>query len=502
MTDERLETLAVGTAASLFFLAFHSTYYNFDGVACAVAVDLGNPRYLAHGNHLLYGLAGFAFDRAWRLFGYRGPALLVLQTLDSLLGGATVAAVWRLLARARARPLARIAACAGLALSQAFWLWSLEAQVYMLSALFLVLAATQALEPSPRPGRLGFWHAMACLGHVGAVMFWPASAYALWRSRAGRRGALACAGAWTLTLGAAYAAAGAFFVKPSGFADARVWLLGSAALKVDHSFTWYGGYSWSGLKDWAVMSSRIFSDSGLLGLGGLALAALGAWRSRRGHEVRTVLLWLAGYAVLFTSWQPSIMVYRVVDLPALWILTALGLSAAGPALLGAAAVFVAALGVFNWRAAIAPACDPARNAVYEDSLWIGGVTPDDAWIVSSGLYQVYAPYFAHRRPLNLRYFDRQPQALSARLDALAKAGEPVFVPSSVMAADPWSAQPLRAYGLTEAGRRGQTVLYRVMKGKPSGSRTKKLKTAAADKKGPNGIGSDLVSRPRAMSQTP
>ena len=76
----------VGAAAALFYLAWPSSFYNMDGVACAIAVELGDLRHLVHGNHVLYGLVGLAFHRLWQLLGYQGPAILPLQTLNSLIG--------------------------------------------------------------------------------------------------------------------------------------------------------------------------------------------------------------------------------------------------------------------------------------------------------------------------------------------------------------------------------------------------------------------------------
>src|SRR5688572_30085414 len=81
---------AAGAAASLLYLSTPSSFFNFDGVACAVAVELGLTRYLTHGNHLAYGLVGLAWDSLWRAFGYLGPAIYPLQALNSLLGGANV----------------------------------------------------------------------------------------------------------------------------------------------------------------------------------------------------------------------------------------------------------------------------------------------------------------------------------------------------------------------------------------------------------------------------
>ena len=108
----------LGTCAALLYLCFHSTFYNFDGVACAIAVELGDLRHLAHGNHLAYGLLGWAWTGAWRLLGFTGPALLCLQVLDSLLGGLAAGLFCRfLLRRLRLSPAAAVSASSASRLS-------------------------------------------------------------------------------------------------------------------------------------------------------------------------------------------------------------------------------------------------------------------------------------------------------------------------------------------------------------------------------------------------
>ena len=60
--------------------------WNFDGVACAAALELGNPIYYFHANHLLYGFFGALFwkavqplhvDRALPAVGQLHPGHLV-----------------------------------------------------------------------------------------------------------------------------------------------------------------------------------------------------------------------------------------------------------------------------------------------------------------------------------------------------------------------------------------------------------------------------------------
>ncbi|MBI4678563.1 MAG: hypothetical protein HY748_13375 [Elusimicrobia bacterium] len=483
-----------GAAVGMAYLGTHSYFYNFDGVACAVAVELSDLRHLTHGNHLGYGVAGLAFFKLWQAFGYDGPALLTLQALDSLLGAASAGIFCALLLDLGIGPVAAALATAGLAFSYAWWFWSLEAQVYMLGCLFTALAAREALSPEPRPVRTGAWQALAILGHVGHLMLAPAAVYLLATSPSAaepgaRRRALVRYGlALCLPVLTAYLLAALFCVRPGSWDEVRVWLLGSAALTLDKSFVWFGGYSWGNLADWLRMSLRIFADAAevpdssraagwVLAACPVAAAAVAARRCWS-RPARAALLWLAGYAALYTSWQPHTIVYRVSDLMPAWLLIALAASGrypsgkAGPrAPMGGAwkpswkvcllAAWVGGAGVFNWKLLVQPWTQPSRNPAYQDALWAPSVVPENGWVAVLGLDQIYVPYFGGRKPLNIRYYQAHRPALAARLRALEAAGEPVFIASKTLELDGWGPF-FQAYGMSEVGRSPEgAALYRV-----------------------------------------
>ena len=326
---------AVFFAALFLNLSVRSLFHNFDGVACAIAVELSDFKHLVHGNHLAYGVVGWCFDRLWRVLGYQGQAILALQTLDSLLGAAGAAVFSSLLRRAGRGERESVLGAAALAVSHAWWFWSLEAQVYMLGALFAALAAREALSDKPRPALTGLWHAGAILGHVGHMMALPALVYALTRKK-GRGEALPYARALFIALAIPYICAGLFAFKPSSFAELKLWLLGSAALGNDRAFAWHSIPFSSAVPAWLGMSLRIFTGfAGLRGFAwsaGVILAVLPLLAAARGaadksRESRFWLLWLGCYAALFLSWEPFTIVYRVTDLIALWALATMGLQA-------------------------------------------------------------------------------------------------------------------------------------------------------------------------------
>jgi len=43
----------VFAASVLLYFSFRSLFFNFDGVACAIAVEMGDFKHLLHGNHLV-----------------------------------------------------------------------------------------------------------------------------------------------------------------------------------------------------------------------------------------------------------------------------------------------------------------------------------------------------------------------------------------------------------------------------------------------------------------
>ena len=515
MSDRRLSWLCFA-ATALFYLSFHSYFYNFDGVACAVAVELSDFKHLVHGNHLAYGVVGWAFWSLWRLLGYRGPALLALQALNSLLGAGAVAVFYSALRRARVDRAVAVACAAGLAVSHGFWLWSLEAQVYPLGLLAIAWALREALSDRPRPARLGFFHGVAILGHVGHLMFAPAALYALYKRAPGFKKAFwRYFGAGAATVLPAYLLAGVFAVRPRSGDDLRLWLLGSAALNHQRSFAWHGSPGLVNFREWGTMTLRLFSDllwapeglralAVLLALAALAFAAYGARRALKGprrFEAALCGLWLAAYAALYLTWEPHTMVYRLSDLLPFWLLAALAV----PASPWPAAALAGALGVFNAVFGVGPRTVPQSNDDYQEAVWLDQALPDDATVVVTAQGQVYVPYFAHRRPLNLYYWELRLPELADELDARRARGERVFVTSRTLAQQGAEARRFfEVYGLSPVTARGDDALYQVAgrKGKPSGSTRNRLKIAPADRNGPNGIGSERLARPRSIKATP
>lgn len=470
-------TAAVFLAALFLNLSIRSLFYNFDGVACAIAVELSDFKHLVHGNHLAYGVVGWCFDKLWRLFGYQGQSLLVLQVLDSVLGAAGAAVFSSLLRRMGRGEREAVLGAAALTVCHAWWFWSLEAQVYMFGALFAALAAREALSEKPRPALVGSWHAGAILGHVGHLMALPALVYVLTRKK-GHREALPYLISLFVSVSIPYLCAGLFAVEPQNINELRLWLLGSAALTTDRSFLWHSVPLAQALPAWAGMTLRVFAEfvgrQGLAWSAGVVLAVLPLLAAARGaaeksREAVFWLLWLAGYAVLFIAWEPYTIVYRVSDLLALWALATMGLKALpARARLGALIAWTAAAFAFNLAYVVRPAADPANNPDLVEAEWTKVSAPPEAWVLANGRGAVYIPYFAARRPVNLRYFTEE-KALHARLDQLAKAGESVYVSGRTLEEEGLRAK-LERYGLAPVAAAGPLTMFRVARGRQAQNR--------------------------------
>jgi hypothetical protein len=490
----RLDPFVVSAAALLLYLAFPSRLHLFDGVACAVAVELADLRHLVHGNHLAYGLAGLAFHKALWALGARLPALWSLQVLDSCLGALGAGCLASLL-RAQGFSRRTSALCAAsMAASYGYWLWSLEANVYLLGTLFLILAAGESLRDRPRPLALALWHALAMLSHSANALFAPAALLGLRRS--GPRATAAYLASAAILVLAAYLAAALLCVRPEGLGDLKLWLLGSAALGPGRSWRWQGCGTLAGnLADWAASSGRLLCPS-------LPWLGLPVWAAAAfpfpGRLKAAGWLWLLAYFPLFLFWQPFNLIYRVTDSAALFLLAAPCVerlhSLRGWRWLPAAAS--GALLSANLAFSMLPLSRALNNAALQEALWIGRCVPERGWVAAETDGEVYIPYFAHRRTVNLRYYLGRPRALRERVEGLLASGESVFLTDRVLAGA--CGEAFSGLRLAEKSRLGRSVLFR-LEGKSEGKKEEKIEKRRGAQKRAEGDGV-LPAEPAAEQQ--
>jgi hypothetical protein len=441
----------------LLFVSFPSRFWNFDGVACAAALELGNPVFLFHSNHLLYGFLGYLFWQVVRPFGLV-RALPALQLFTSLLAAGGFAGVYTL-AFSRVGKTAALLLTLCAATSAVGWMWSIEAQVYALGFLALAWATRRLLQPdSPRKWlAVGGLHAAAVLGHVVHFLWLVPALYWLvhHHTRPGRRlaqylGALA---AGTVI---PYLIVFLGVILPGHSADhwPLRWLMGSAGLNRNSLFSWHFA-GWSGPLIWAKATLRVFWGSfwpyqtdvpgwawALTGCSALALAGLLAVSFRRRDAIwRLAAIWLVTYGLFFWSWEPQTECYRLTD----WIPLVLLLSVAIQQLHGVTAyalllVIVLGFAAVNLRTRILPMQDAQRNAAFQEITALAAKTaPNTLYLTVGGMPRLYLLYFAGRAAWDLNNFAGDPARLGAEITRRAATAPAVIRQDAVStpAAQPW-----------------------------------------------------------------
>jgi len=319
--------------------------WNFDGVACAAALELGNPVFFFHSNHLFYGFLGFLFWKALSPWGLL-RALPALQLFTSLLSAAGLTGVYFLTHRLLSDKGLALLLTLCVSAAAVVWVWSVEAQVYALG--FLAISwATYVLVLPERPGKW-FWvgglHAGAVLGHIVHVLWIVPALYWLIKENPHARSIKIFAYLLTLGLGTIvpYALVIGFIILPHQ--DTRwllKWLMGSAALNPHSVFQWHFA-GWTGPLVWAGTTLRVFWGSfwpyqsntpvacwilTALSAGTLAILLRASLKVKTDAWWVFSVLWLGTYAVFFWTWEPMTECYRMTDVIPLAILLALGVKA-------------------------------------------------------------------------------------------------------------------------------------------------------------------------------
>lgn len=413
----------VGWIAAALTLAFYlrlpSAMWNFDGVACAAALELGNPLYLFHSQHLLYGGLGFVFWRSLNtLIDLR--ALPALQLFSTLLGAAALYFLCRTLQAITRDWRLAVAMTMAAGLSAVYWTWSVEAQVYPLGALGLAGATYSLTKPGDdrrRALQTGLWHALAILGHVVHVLWAFPALYWMRRNGGMRRRYFLTVIASVLS---AYAAVLALVALPyQGAAGWWMrWLKGSLGLGEGRALEWHWP-GWSGPVQWIQATpgtwwgtfwpydTHVPTWAWGVTLLSAAIAAfllvVAVWKSFRNPLVRFAFLWTAAYAAFFATWEPGTLCYRMSDVIPHTLLLSLGLTAIPrPRVRRLLAVFwLAGLGFISLWTRARPMSDIQRNAAYQQTLQLARLTPEQSvYVTAGGLDWIYLLYFTGRSAWN------------------------------------------------------------------------------------------------------
>jgi hypothetical protein len=395
--------------------------WNFDGVACAAALELGNPTYFFHANHLLYGFLGYGF---WKIIGIPcglTRALPALQLFTSLLAALGLIGLFQLIRASLKSSVSALLLTMGLSVTAAFWVWSVEAQVYTLGFFPLAWATYLLIEYKGANKYLavGLLHAAAVLGHLMHFLWAIPALYWMWGQSKDIRHYLT-----VLFLGTVipYAWVLAAVIMPRhDWPHTLIWLKGSAGLTPDRSWAWHfpgktGPWQWlmSTLPElwgnfWPYGGVPISKVPWALAICSIVLVVtllIRSWEHRQEKVWRFSWIWLGVYGLFLSTWEPTTLCYRLPDVIPLGILLALGLgSFRVSAKIVLASLWLGSTFTVNWMSRIAPMHEIQRNSVYQDTLTLSKITPPSSlYITTGGPTWLYLLYFTGRTAWNANDF--------------------------------------------------------------------------------------------------
>lgn len=175
---------------AIYFAFLTRTYY-WDGVLFSIYIENAargamDVSALAHPNHLLYTVFGFALYRAASALHIHARAITVLQALDVVASAAAAWVIYRFALRLiRSATLALF--CPILfAAGATWWKFSTDADAYSLAVLCELLACYFAFEEQPNWLLTGFFHVCGMLMHELVVFTYIPVLAALWIKHRGR----------------------------------------------------------------------------------------------------------------------------------------------------------------------------------------------------------------------------------------------------------------------------------------------------------------------------
>jgi hypothetical protein len=383
----------------ILYLIFPTKNFYWDGVSFAIAIE--NPaNSLLWPSHLLYAVFGAGLYKLSGAIGFHTRALFILQTANSVLAGACLILLYRIVRRAGGpRAWATIAALT-LGFSATWWKFATDANAYI-PAVALLLGAYLLLDHPDRGWLAGLAHAAAMLFHELAILFLPIALLRLGKNRRARAVYLLASLA---PVGAAYWIAYRSLSTHASVAGFWSW---TTSHSPDSSFSFR---FWSNLTLSLRGTFRLFFGGKLIeAVNGtwarLALIALvyvtGAflyftWRSRKSLRLAPpplpLIAWVGVYVAFLFFWMPQNTFYRLFYLPPLIAMVALALSKTAD-FRRPAGFFAVALFVWNFAFLIYPQSQagynvPLRFAMEQHNRWPPGTRivfhyfDPDLWTIS------------------------------------------------------------------------------------------------------------------------
>ena len=408
--------LSVVVPAAILYAVFPTCDYYWDGVIFSLGIESAPGAGIAPlivPNHLLYSVLGFGIYWPFHQLSAAVRALPVLQLLDTIASLLSALLLFRILYRLFEERYSALALTAIFAFGATWWKYSVDADAYIVSTLFILAAATRLLLHGTR--RLwitGAWHCAAMVMHQLAVFFLPAVwvTILLNRHRSLR---------WRLLTGTAYTAATGTLTLAVYYAGFRLpnsqptyrsfgaWVTSHSG---DSAFSFRPGYILGGtFKSYVQLffGGRIrnfveFHNLATLILAAVLVIAITAfltivWKHRSDfvlleqaiaeHAIgsRTLVIcgaWFLSYAIFLLFWLPRNTFYKLLVWPALifllgWLLHAF--RERGGAMRYRTALFAGIVLLWNFVFFVYPNSKPESNPllVFAESMqphWPSGTT--------------------------------------------------------------------------------------------------------------------------------
>jgi hypothetical protein len=164
------------------YLTFPTRNYYWDGIAFAQTIEDGNhfSTTLIHPNHLIYNVLGYLFYHVLHLAGLEIRAITALQILNGILSAMSAVVLFVILRRSLRSLYLSTFLTLLFALSATWWKFSVDADAYIVSVLFLLLSFYFLLpDRTSRPVVVAFLFSLSMCFHQLAILFGPVILFAL-----------------------------------------------------------------------------------------------------------------------------------------------------------------------------------------------------------------------------------------------------------------------------------------------------------------------------------
>jgi hypothetical protein len=174
--SEKLSALVFCLLVFAVYALYPTRTFYWDGIIYSKYIEdaPGFGAHLFHSNHLIYNFLGYLSYHAAQSFGWQIRALFVLQFVTTVFGALCALVFFRIAKSVFRSTYLSLSMTALFAFSAAWWKFSTDADVYIISGFFLLASFFLVLpEKTPRPFQAAFTHILAMFFHQLAVLFFP-----------------------------------------------------------------------------------------------------------------------------------------------------------------------------------------------------------------------------------------------------------------------------------------------------------------------------------------